>query len=256
MSTEHPSFLALDRLALGEDAPAATRAHVERCEACRAHLDSVRIPSEPVPTWARQLASAPRGGDRRPHWLAMLWHSAQPGHRIRARTHVAWLGACGTGLVAAMAAVLLFIVVPRLSPEEGGSGVRAKGMPGVVVYLRQEGRVVQWNARTPVRAGDEVRLKLVADGFTHVAVTSLPRQAGAAPFVLHRGTLAGPEVLLPEGWRFDASPGPEQVGVAFSLRPLTDAELAAALRERPRTAELWTSILVFQKDETSEGVHP
>ncbi|MEZ4240559.1 MAG: hypothetical protein R3F59_31270 [Myxococcota bacterium] len=50
----HPSPLALDRLALGAPDP-ATQAHVDACDACRAHVEAVCAPPPPMSGRIRAL---------------------------------------------------------------------------------------------------------------------------------------------------------------------------------------------------------
>src|SRR5262245_46113149 len=51
---EHPSFLVLDRLAVGASVPSHVRAHFETCTDCREHLQQVRQEWS-VPEWAQEL---------------------------------------------------------------------------------------------------------------------------------------------------------------------------------------------------------
>jgi len=131
----HPSFLALDRHALGMSDP-QTAAHVETCELCAAHVRAVSG-REPIPDW---VVSRKRTGRRQ-------W--------------VGWL--------ALAAAVLLAIGVyrePAPAPYVG-----AKGVAEVTVFVQRNGEVSVWQGEA-VRPGDRVRLGIQPTDLRYVTIQS------------------------------------------------------------------------------------
>ncbi|MFP2924478.1 hypothetical protein ACLESO_04535 [Pyxidicoccus sp. 3LG] len=56
----HPSFLELDRAALGLRSPSLEQ-HLQACSECVAYLGRV-TQAEPVPAWARALGTDTRAG--------------------------------------------------------------------------------------------------------------------------------------------------------------------------------------------------
>jgi len=131
MST-HPSFLALDREALGvgED---ETRAHLETCEQCRVHVQAVS--TQP----AMPAAIRPR------------------------RARRAWPFALAFGAVASLA--LLWVAVPQ-----DGPAIQAKGHASVAVFVKRGTEVFMWDGKTPLRVDDRVQLMIEPAGMDHVYV--------------------------------------------------------------------------------------
>lgn len=130
--TDHPSPLALDRLALGGGTP-DTAAHVERCGPCRAYVAEIRGDPGPMP------ANLRRRGARSRVWLAP---------------------------VALAAAVLLAVLVPR-EPYVGTKG----RVPQVEVWTRRGERVDRWDG-APLHPGDALRLRVDPGGYRFVTVRS------------------------------------------------------------------------------------
>jgi hypothetical protein len=64
----HPSFLELDRAALGQGAP-LTADHVKGCPRCQAHLKTLEEPIA-VPAWATALRRPQT--ERKPSWWALV----------------------------------------------------------------------------------------------------------------------------------------------------------------------------------------
>lgn len=228
----HPSFLELDRVALGAPAAPATRAHLEGCERCRAHLARARE-AGPVPAWALQLGDRPR----------RAWWS---GPRL----------AIAGGLVAAAAALLLVVVVGEQrarvarAPETATAGpaIAAKGSPEVVVHLKRGEVVSTWDGVSPVRPGDLLRLEVVPGENRHVQV--LTRDGGPAGrlLVLYSAALeprAG-AVALPFALEVDGAPGPETVIVVLSRAPLEPGALANGTEQVP-AAGGWRTTIVLPK---------
>lgn len=213
--SSHPSFLELDRHALGVGVP-ATADHVTGCSQCQAHLQKLEQ-QLPVPAWAHDVSRS-----RRFRWLGA--------------PQLVALGACAAAVAVAVA------VLPR-PHAEGEIGV--KGNPSVAVYIKRGERVSLWDGRSPLRAGDSVQLKVAPEGFRRVVVASIE---GGAAKELYAGPVAARDAtLLPESWTLDAAPGPEALLVVFSNTPLSPDELNSALARLPRTRELWTTRLPLTK---------
>lgn len=190
----HPSYLELDRLALG-DGEAAVRAHVEACPRCGAHLDRLRT-VEAVPAWARALEK-PR---RRFGWLHAL----------------ALAGA-------ATATVSIGAVLVRAPPPP--PYVAAKGMPSVALYVQRGTATSLWNGTDPLRPGDRIRLKVAPEGHRWLAVSQIRTDGSLA--LLHEARVAADEdYLLPESWRLDDAPGPERLHVALDDEKVDPAQAA------------------------------
>src|SRR5439155_8785211 len=137
----HPSFLELDRLALGSADPQAA-AHIESCETCRAQVSRVQQ-APPVPAWVGNLGSAK--SSRRTWWA---------------------------GSVGALAAIALVLIVA--TPRRGRNGdPGAKGAPSVAVYVKRGDVVSLWDGHAPFASGDALRLKISPQGFGRVAVASV-----------------------------------------------------------------------------------
>ncbi len=131
----HPSYLALDRHALGVTSP-EIEAHLRECERCRAHFDTL---AQPLPE---------------PEWLETT---------VGSRRSYLWIPA-----VALLAAgVLAFVrIAPETTPYIG-----TKGEPVVSVYVLHDGVVVPWEGE-PIAVGDSLRLGVRPEGYDHVSVRS------------------------------------------------------------------------------------
>lgn len=134
--TEHPSFLALDRHALGASTPEVAT-HVGACSVCRAHLDAVSVPS-PIPPRVLELRSS------MPWWRERWFQVLLP-----------------------LAAGLLIIValINRTPSDE----VRAKGTPTAIAWVKRGDDVSQWKG-APLAVGDSVRFQVAPEGLSRVTV--------------------------------------------------------------------------------------
>ncbi len=180
---EHPSFLELDRIALGVDAASATRTHLATCQRCRLHVERLSH-HEPVPAWVRELA---------PSRPARRW----------------WMVGGGFALAAALALVLLVFV--RHEPEPSYTTV--KGAPTVAVHIKRGDEVFIWDGVEPVMPGDRLRLEVATTEHRRVQVLT------AGDVVLFDAPLpATGSLLLPAAWEVDGAPGAEVLTVV-----LTDA---------------------------------
>jgi hypothetical protein len=207
MAELHPSYLELDRHALGAAAQATTAGHVAECERCRAYLES--MPStEGMPAWLPAARSPLRVQRTRP----LRVQSTRPQRTRR------W--ALATSCLAAAAA--LFLVWLRARPEPSYDGV--KGAPGVGVYVLRAGQVQLWDG-APLEAGDRIRLEVAPEQFRRVSVFSLAQ--AERPRGLYAGPVTpGVRQVLPKAWQVDAAPTPEQLAVFFS-----DMEISAQAAE-------------------------
>lgn len=133
--TEHPSFLALDRHALGASMPEVA-AHVGACSVCRAHLDALSVPA-PLPP--RVLELRPPAPWWKQRWLQVLLP---------------------------VAAALLIIVLINRAP---GDEVRAKGTPTAIAWVKRGDEVSVWKG-APLAVGDSVRFQVAPEGLSRVTV--------------------------------------------------------------------------------------
>ena len=200
MKTNHPSFLALDRLTGGVHHE-STQQHVQACDECLRYVGRLELPTA-SPKWLYELNPLPG----RAPWFSSLTRSAR---------NLRWAGA-----LAAALSVVLIVVVAR-APNQA---ITAKGMPTVRLHVRSGERVFVWGGET-LSPGDSVRLEVASGGLQHLVVANV-NPAGELQ-VLHRETLAseGPH-LLPISWTLDAAPQDETLVVVLSKRPLPDQSLA------------------------------
>ena len=183
----HPSFLALDRAALGAALDPAARAHVEGCARCQAHVDRVRRPEAPAP-WLRALPPA-----RPASWRAWRWGG-------------------GLALAAAACAFLLFARARGDGRDDHADAITAKGAPEVLLHIKRGDSVMTWDGAAAVLPGDRLRLEIAASGYRRVQVI------GAGGALLHDAPLRE-SGLLPLAWKVDDQPGPETLTVILSDHP-------------------------------------
>jgi len=185
--TAHPSYLALDRAALGAELDPAARAHVDGCARCQAHVERARRPEPPAP-WLRALPPA------------------------RAPSRRAWRWGGGLALAAAACAFLLFARARRDAHDDRAGATTAKGAPEVLLHIKRGDAVTTWDGAAPVVPGDRLRLEIAASGYRRVQVI------GAGGALLHDAPLRAPG-LLPVAWEVDDQPGPETLTVILSDHP-------------------------------------
>jgi hypothetical protein len=240
-AAQHPSYLALDRAALGSRTAALSR-HLAECERCRAHVDRIAEPVA-VPS-AVELERRPRRAVER---------------RTPARR--AWL----SGLAAAATAAVLLVAIltgrdrdqpPRPAggdaPAETGFDT-AKGGRAVGVYVLRGRHTFLWNGNEPVEPGDSIRLKLVPEGMTQVHVFSLSGARELA--LLHRARIAPDrDALLDTAWRVDGVGEREVLIVVLSAESLSLSRAQAAAREGGMGEDVWVARLVLPKRPATEEV--
>jgi hypothetical protein len=217
-SGAHPSFLTLDRAALGRKTPEVAT-HLDAaggCERCREHLASVEVVPAPLPPWLATLQprQARQVRQVRPTWVLPVALAAS-----------------------ALVALGLFMHLPAVRPAT------AKGAPSIALYVKHGDSVELWDGHSPLQPGDRVRLQISADGFRYATVTA-PHQEQP----LFKGEV-DPEkpALLPDSWRVDDAPGDEGLILALSAHPLEAGELEAAQSAKRRDAEIWTTELRLPK---------
>ncbi|MBM4784457.1 MAG: hypothetical protein GQE15_42880 [Archangiaceae bacterium] len=132
---EHPSFLALDRHALGASTPEVA-AHVGACSVCRAHLDAVSV-AAPIPP--RVLGLRPSAPWWKQRWFQVL-------------------------LPVAAALVMVVLISARPADE-----LRAKGPPTAIAWVKRGDDVSQWKG-APLTVGDSVRFQVAPEGLSRVTV--------------------------------------------------------------------------------------
>lgn len=173
---DHPSYLELDRGALGSDV--ATRTHLLACERCRRHVERLAHCETP-PAWVRQLSSR------------------RPARRV-------WWGV-GFAVAAAVIALVVF------SRESSPAFTTVKGGPAVVLHIKRGDAVFAWDGAGVVMPGDHLRLQIAASEYVRVTVRGADNAAlydGPIP--------AGGALELPVAWEVDAQPGPEILAVVLT----------------------------------------
>lgn len=213
----HPSVYALD-LAAASGQQARFAAHLAGCAGCAAHVRAVQE-RRALP---ERLASAPAAGAWRVRW--------------------AW----GGGAALALALVVVALVwVRRPAPEPRGVYVAAKGGPDASLYVKRGERVFPWSPPERVRPGDLLRLAVVPDGFSHLTVAT-PGPGGWT--VLFEGDVPPErEFDLPASWRVDAAGQAEELLVVLSRQSVRPEALSDLAVRRPRTSDVWTSVLEIEK---------
>jgi hypothetical protein len=228
IDSTHPSYLELDRFALGAPGYEGTHGHVQGCARCRDHVARVSVPSA-VPQWVRAL---PEKRARPKHlWVAGL--------------------SFGVGGLAAAAALALMVTTRNpagttVGPVVNAPYVGTKGGPEVWVYVKRGEDVVLWQPGSPLQPGDRLRLQVDSGGLPQVAVFELDGPNGYRS--LWSGTVAtsGPSTL-PVAWSVDARPGDERLVVVASRASLSVSEVAARLRQPADGKDGWTRQLLFPK---------
>ncbi|NRD61977.1 hypothetical protein HRD49_09430 [Corallococcus exiguus] len=220
----HPSFIELDRAALGSPSPSLAQ-HLKTCAECGAYLERVTRP-EPVPAWARALGTEPLRATRRLEW--MRW---------------------GLPLLATAAlGCLVLLFVPRTRGAEETEYQGPKGAPSVAVHIKRGDRVFLWDGRTPLAPEDRIRLQVSSGAHRYVTVAARAPEGPAGWTVLFEGPLSSErDTALPTSWRVDGAGGEETLRILFSGEPLSASQAEALFSEAPRTAKLWTTELRLPK---------
>jgi hypothetical protein len=191
----HPSYLALDRAALGSAAHELTE-HLAACETCRRYVEA--------------LGQAPPLSELSPIRAGIAQKSR---NTRRAR----WLGA-GSALAAA-ACLLLFVTRKPPSVDQPAPYVGAKGLSSVWIYVKRGSATKLWDGKQPLTGGDRLRIKVDPAGYRRVDVYSV--KDPEAPELLYSGSITPSQsVTLPDAWEIDSEPGAERLFVVFSNEPV------------------------------------
>ncbi len=214
MTDPHPSYLQLDRIALGAVAR-DWELHVKTCARCARYLQRQQQPIS-VPAWVHKIPNDEPALPRRQRLFLFA--------------------------MAAAAALVVAVVTPRvLAP----SATSEKGTPAIAVYVKRGDAVSLWDGRTPLASNDRLQLEVKPEGLRHLAVALRPV---SGPWqLLYRSEVAGNETRVPESWRLDEEPGPETLGIALSSEPISDSQLMPILERQVRERGIWTTLLVLPK---------
>jgi hypothetical protein len=226
----HPSFLELDRAALGAGAP-ETAHHVKDCARCQSYARTVQTPPPLVP------------------WIAELQAKGTPGRM----PPLLWLMGGGLAFAVLLVAGLrLWPAAPTPDDLQVRPLVASKGGPTVAVYIKREERVSLWDGRSPIRVGDRIQLEVAPGGFSRLTLASL----GDEPELLYAGPIEPTHpAMLPVSFLVDGNSGAERLALGLSRQALTAEALVTAAAAHRRDASLWTTELVLTK-ETPRGDRP
>lgn len=238
----HPSYLELDQLFLaarGLGAPAGSwGSHCRDCAQCQRYLETLESrAAAPLPQWIGALAQ------ERPGLLARLRERWS-----RPLFLAPLLAAASLVLALAFRGSPLQRPMPEVPEGPDGPEVRAKGGPGVNVYIKRGERVTQWDGKMRLRAQDRIRLQVVGGGYAQVTV-ALQQPGGAQ--VLYAGALQpSAPTPLPVSWQVSAPGAAEILAVILSAQPLAEAARpldVAALRRQPG---IFVTELFMPKEES------
>jgi hypothetical protein len=190
-TTPHPSFLELDKVAVGAGSE-ATRQHAAACAECGAHVGRVRAPV-PLPDWVREPERA-RG---RPWGWGGWW---------------GWPTAALAGSFA-VALVAIGLGHRAATPSAADDAYQIKGTnPGLALYVKRGEQIETWDGKQPVRTGDLLRLQVAPEGFRHITVDGTASPGSH----LYDGDLPEGIGFLPVSWRVDDQPGPEILEITLT----------------------------------------
>jgi hypothetical protein len=113
------------------------------------------------------------------------------------------------------------------------------------VLVHRDAETWIWDARSPVRPGDALALRVACEGLEHVAVAS--PGAGGWERITDAACPAGSEPL-PFTLVVDGAPGDEELAVVLSREVLDDETLRAAVTEGRRTQDVWVTGFVLPKE--------
>ena len=214
MSGGHPAELTWMRHLAGELGPVERlrfRAHLRRCEACRARevevgLDRAQVEPELTPGLDRLLAAVrvepvERVGRRRPPW--------------------GWALASGVGLAA-------LVVVVRLGTGPADEALRARGSTSIEYFLDRGTRSTPLGVRCA--PGDRLMARYRAEGYLAVLERDgTGRVQVLFPAGANTAAAVGGVGTTPTSWVLDDVPGEECFAAFFSAAPFDVASAVAAL---------------------------
>ena len=239
----HPSYLELDRFALGAAGEANTGAHVAACARCRGHLEGLRdVPPPPAALRARLAAApAPASGKEALAAFVARWFG---GRRNRL------LGA--TALAGALAAAVFWLAPRAPLPPADYDGV--KGLPSVWIYVKHENELALWDGEKPLAPGDRLRLKIDPQELTYVDVFSVDDAGTFRP--VYGGALArGVVTTLPAAWQLDDRAQREALIVVLSKGPVSPAA-ARRFAEAGAPAGVWLRRFELRPGTTAREGRP
>jgi hypothetical protein len=230
MSGRHPSFLELDRVALGEAASAGIQEHLSSCTRCQAHMERAQRAGA-VPAWVGQI-----DGQTTP----------PPRHR--------WLWAGGFAS-AALAAAIVFLFVR--TPTNGSSAgyTTVKGSAAVAVHINRGNRVSLWDGHSKVMPADALRLEVVPDGYRYVGVFAETNAGATSQYIqLYAAPLpdSTEPTVLPKAWEVDTRPGPETIIVIMSNAPIPAADLPLEFQRLVRDGAWVQRLTLYKQLPTTE----
>ena len=249
MSGSHPSFLQLDRLAAGASVEDAVRDHVETCAECSAYVRELRTPAA-LPDWLPSVENAeaePRAvrPDRSSDGHARPSRSGPRGPRraLRAMITVSAVAAAsvaGFGLGPA--------VLNSLNAVSGPEYSTVRGEPSVGLYIKRGARVWLWDGQATIRPHDQLRLKVVPEGYRHVTVFT-PNNIARLKMIYSARIDPRQPHLLPRAWRVDDSGSDERLVVVLAPDRTAAESLEGHPLEvsQPAKDTLWTRFFRLQK---------
>jgi len=226
---EHFSSFELDLYFAEREPRADVEQHVAACTRCSAYLAE----------------------------LALLHEAAEPPRAVHLPPRVVSVAARSTRAfgprwaLGAAAAVLVVAVGHAVSRQPGDAAyVAVKGSPAVQLLLHRSGHTRPWDGTSAVFAGDALALRVACERFVHVSVVAAPSPGQPAPVRLSDAECpSDPTQALPFTLLVDDEPGQERFSVVFSQTPLSDAELAAALRAGARSTDVWVTPFELDKGD-------
>jgi len=224
----HPSFLALDRLAVADRADPATQGHVAVCARCARYVALVRAGQDVAPSALERRKPASR------------W----------------WAALAAAALFGGAAAALVVSTRAGFRSPGADTYTSTKGYPTVALYVKRGERVFLWSTGERVLPGDRLRLEVAADGFSHVTVLAKPsgsRLGQKLERVYDAPIDARKPTLLPTAWQVDDAPGDETLLVFLTRAPLGEQALSEALRQPAASDDVWVERLVLPKPSDAGG---
>jgi hypothetical protein len=213
----HPSFLALDRLAVADHGAAEIRQHVAECARCAEYVSS-------IDQGASLPDLAPRRLERRRPWLKV---------------------AGATAVIAAAAAIAILLQKPP--DPEPVAYVGTKGQPSLALYVKRADEVFAWRDDQFVVPGDRLRIEVASAGFEHVTVISEGGSLRRPERLYDKPIDPRGSALLPVAWQVDAAPGDETLVVVLSPAALSEEQISELIEHPERSEPVWIKRLVLRK---------
>ena len=237
----HPSYLELDRFALGVPTQETTAAHVAACAACQSHLASLAYVAPAsgltLAAGAGEAASLPSNQASVAHGKAT---SVEPCPRpLSGRRRFTW---AATGFALAATVGLAWLG----NQGEVARYDTAKGAPSTAVHVKHQERVTLWDG-SPLAAGDSVRIEVAPEEFEYVAVFSLEDDDRLVELYAGR-VKTHASTLLPKAWKLDDTAEPERLAVFLSHARLSVRAAEILLRRRD-PHEVWVERITLTRSQ-------